>query len=187
MHPLIKEVLLTKEKIDLRTSEVAKEVTEHYLKEGVEDEPIVLVGFLKGCVPFMGKFLENFNLNCQTEYMLISSYGSGTKSSGKPEILLDLRIPIENRHILIVEDIIDTGITLDFMVNYFKMQNPKSIKIITMLDKSKSHKVDIKADWKCFDVGNEFLVGMGLDVNERFRNLPYIGVVDVEKLATWKW
>ncbi|WP_338972634.1 hypoxanthine phosphoribosyltransferase [Spiroplasma endosymbiont of Panorpa germanica] len=187
MHPLIKEVILSKEKIDERTKIVAKQVTEHYRSQKIGDEPIVLVGFLKGCVPFMGNFLENFELNCQTEYMLISSYGSNIKSSGKPEILLDLRIPIENRHILIVEDIIDTGITLDFMVNYFRMQNPKSVKIITMLDKVTAHKVDIKADWKCFDVEDQFLVGMGLDVNERFRNLPYVAVVDVEKLATWKW
>ncbi|AHI53560.1 hypoxanthine-guanine phosphoribosyltransferase [Spiroplasma sabaudiense Ar-1343] len=187
MHPLIKNVLLNKEEINKRTNQVALEIEEYYKKIIPNEEPIVLVGFLKGCVPFMGKFLENFSLSCQTEYMLISSYGSNIKSSGKPEILLDLKIPIENRHILIVEDVIDTGITLDFMVDYFKMQKPKSIKIVTMLDKVNSHKVDIKADWKCFDVGDDFLVGMGLDVNERFRNLPYIGVIDTEKLKNWKW
>ncbi|WP_338970255.1 hypoxanthine phosphoribosyltransferase [Spiroplasma endosymbiont of Labia minor] len=188
LHPLIKNVLYNFDQIEERTKELAKEISKYYdEQEDIQDNNVLLVGILKGCVPFMGVFLKYFDYNCETHYMVVSSYLGSTKSSGEPKILLDLNVSIKDKDILIVEDIIDSGITLKYVKEYLFFKGAKTVKIISFLDKKEGRKVELKPDWYCFDVKNEFVIGFGFDINEKLRNLPYVGVCDIEKLETWDW
>lgn len=136
----------------------------------------LLIAVLKGSVIVLADFMRSLSISCEVDFMIVSSY-EGTKSKGSITILQDLRTDICDRDVLIVEDIIDSGITLNSLVEMLKQRNPRSLKICTLLDKPSGRKSEIKADYVGGEVGNQFIVGYGLDYNEKYRNLPYIGVL----------
>lgn len=172
----IQEVLLTEEQIQARVEELGKVLTEDYR----DKNPIVL-GVLKGVAIFYADMIRQIKIPCQMDFMCISSY-KGNKSSGNTNVRLDLAADIKDRHVLILEDIYDTGNSLTYLVNYLKMKQPASIKICTLLDKPEGRKpgITLQADYVGFTIPNAFVVGYGLDYNEGYRNLPYVGVLKPE-------
>ncbi|ATZ18160.1 hypoxanthine phosphoribosyltransferase [Mesoplasma melaleucae] len=187
LHPLVKEVLFTEEQIKERTIEVAKEIKAYYEENYQNDNSILVIGLLKGCVPFYQTFCMNFDFLIDMDFMVVSSYLGGTKSNGEPKINLDINMSVKDRNIIIVEDIVESGYTLEFVQKYLLNKCAKSVKILTMLDKPTERKVAVKPDWTCFTIPKNFLIGYGLDYQEKLRNLPYIAVCDTDKLADWKW
>lgn len=171
MHKDIKEILISKIQINKRVQELGKLISLNY-----QQKDLILVGLLSGCNPFIGDLIKCIDLDFEIHYMKVSSYVD-TKSSGHVAILLDILRNIENKDILIIEDIIDTGHTLNKVVSLLKARNPKSIKIMTLLDKREGRIVSINVDYVGFVVKNVFVVGYGLDYNEKYRNLPYIGIL----------
>ncbi|WP_106078942.1 hypoxanthine phosphoribosyltransferase [Mesoplasma coleopterae] len=186
-HPLAKEILFTDKQIEQRTKEVAKEVKAYYEKTSDSENTLLVIGLLKGCVPFYQTFCMNYEADLEMDFMVISSYLGGTKSNGEPKINLDVNSSVKDRDILIVEDIIESGITLDYVRKYLLNKGAKSVKILTMLDKPTERKVDIQPDWVCYSIEKHFVIGYGLDYQEKLRNLPYVAICDTEKLASWKW
>ncbi|WP_100011861.1 hypoxanthine phosphoribosyltransferase [Lentibacillus sediminis] len=174
MQSDIKEVLITEEQIREKCKELGKELAAEY----VEKFPLA-VGVLKGALPFMSDILRATQIPLEMDFMDVSSY-SGTRSSGEVKIVKDLDTKVEGRDLLIIEDIIDSGLTLSYLVDLFKYRKARSIKIVTLLDKPDGRTAAIKADVIGFEVPNEFVVGYGLDYNEKYRNLPYIGVLKPE-------
>ena len=168
----IEKILITREEIQNRCSELGKELTEIY-----KDKNPLVVGVLKGAVPFMADIVREMDCHLELDFMDVSSYGNATISSGEVKILKDLDTNVEGRDMLIVEDIIDSGRTLAYLVDLFKYRKAKSVKIVTLLDKPEGRVVKIDADYSGFDVPNEFVVGYGLDYAEQYRNLPYVGVL----------
>ena len=168
----IERVLITEEEIDEKVREIAAKLTEEY-----DGKFPLAIGVLKGATTFMTDLLKRVDTHLEIDYMDVSSYGRSMVSSGEVKILKDLNTPVEGRDLLIIEDIIDSGMTLSYLVDLFKYRKAKSIKIVTFLDKPEGRKADIKADYACFEVPNEFVVGYGLDYAEKYRNLPYIGVL----------
>ncbi|HJG23042.1 hypoxanthine phosphoribosyltransferase [Enterococcus durans] len=168
----IEKVLITKEEIQVRCEELGKELTEAY-----KDSNPLVVGVLKGAVPFMADIIRSIDAYLELDFMDVSSYGNATVSSGEVKIVKDLDTNVEGRDLLIVEDIIDSGRTLAYLVDLFKYRKANSVKIVTLLDKPEGRVVDIEADYVGFNVPNEFVVGYGLDYAEAYRNLPYIGVL----------
>lgn len=171
----IKKVLITAEEIQAKAKELGEQLTRDYAGKNP-----ILVGILKGCIPFMAELIKHIDTHIETEFMVISSYHGGTKSSGNVRIIKDLDVDITGRDILFIEDIIDTGRTLKEVQTLFEARRANSIKIATLVDKPEARVADIEADYTCFTVPNEFLVGFGLDYNENYRNLPYIGVLKEE-------
>ena len=141
---------------------------------------LLLVSVLKGSVVFMADLMRNITIPCEIDFMVVSSYGAGTKTSGNIKIIKDLNIDIADYDLLIVEDILDSGVTLSTLKKMLEGRKPASIKICTFLDKPERRKADIKADYCGFAVPDEFIVGYGLDFDEKFRNLPYVGVLKRE-------
>lgn len=172
MHQDLKEVIITKEEIAKKCEEIGAHLTETYK----EKFPLV-IGVLKGATPFMADLVRYIDTHLEMDFMDVSSYGSGTRSSGEVKIIKDLDAKVEGRDLIIVEDIIDSGLTLSYLVDLFKYRKAKSVKIVTLLDKPEGRTAKIKADIIGFEVPNEFVVGYGLDYNERYRNLPYIGIL----------
>ena len=170
----IAQVLFTREEIYRRVCEIGAQISEDY-----RDKDPVFIGVLKGCFIFMADLMRCVSVNCSMDFMAVSSY-RGTTSTGAVSINKDLSAPIEGRHIILVEDILDSGVTLNYLKSYLQVRKPASIKIATLLDKPARRKADIYADYSCFDVPDAFVVGYGLDYNERYRNLPYIGVLKEE-------
>ena len=168
----IEKVLITREEIQVRCEELGKELTEAY-----KDSNPLVVGVLKGAVPFMADIIRSIDAYLELDFMDVSSYGNATVSSGEVKIVKDLDTNVEGRDLLIVEDIIDSGRTLAYLVDLFKYRKANSVKIVTLLDKPEGRVVDIEADYVGFNVPNEFVVGYGLDYAEAYRNLPYIGVL----------
>lgn len=168
----IERVLITQEEIQVRCKELGKELTENY-----QDKNPLVVGVLKGAVPFMADIIRSIDAYLELDFMDVSSYGNSTVSSGEVKIVKDLDTNVEGRDLLIVEDIIDSGRTLAYLVDLFKYRKANSVKIVTLLDKPEGRVVDIEADYIGFNVPNEFVVGYGLDYAEAYRNLPYIGVL----------
>src|SRR5699024_1162653 len=168
----IERILISQEEIQVRCKELGKELTEIYQNTN----PLV-VGVLKGAVPFMADIVRSIDTYLELDFMDVSSYGNATVSSGEVKIVKDLDTNVEGRDLLIVEDIIDSGRTLAYLVDLFKYRKAKSVKIVTLLDKPEGRVVDIEADYVGFNVPNEFVVGYGLDYAEAYRNLPYIGVL----------
>ena len=166
----IEEVLVSAEQITARITELAKEIDADYAGR----EP-VLVGILKGAAMFMSDLARALERPSTMEFMAVSSYGSGTQSSGVVRILKDLDRDIAGQDVLIVEDIIDSGLTLSWLLKNLKARNPASISIVTLLRKPDALKVDVHVNYVGFDIPNEFVVGYGLDYAERYRDLPYIG------------
>ncbi|MEI3604582.1 hypoxanthine phosphoribosyltransferase [Pseudogracilibacillus sp. SE30717A] len=171
----ILEVLITQEEIENKCAEIGKQLTEEY-----EGKFPLLIGVLKGATPFMADLSRRIDTHVEMDFMDVSSYGSGMRSSGEVKILKDLDAKVEGRDLLIVEDIIDSGLTLSYLVDLFKYRKANSVKIVTLLDKPEGRTAKIKADIVGFQVPNEFVVGYGLDYNERYRNLPYIGILKPE-------
>jgi hypoxanthine phosphoribosyltransferase len=172
----IKEVLISEEEIKQRTRELGEILTIEYT-----GKDLVLIGILKGCIPFISDLGKEIKTELSFDYMVAKSYHGGFESSNDVQILKDLDIDIENKHVLLVEDIIDTGQTIKKVVEILKSRNPESLKIVTLLDKKEGRKVDIDADYIGFDIPNKFVVGYGLDLDEKLRNVPFIGVYSNEE------
>ena len=170
----IAQILYTREEIYRRVCEIGAQISEDY-----RDKDPVFIGVLKGCFIFMADLMRCVSVNCSMDFMAVSSY-RGTTSTGAVSINKDLSAPIEGRHVILVEDILDSGVTLNYLKSYLQVRKPASIRIATLLDKPARRKADIYADYSCFDVPDAFVVGYGLDYNERYRNLPYIGVLKEE-------
>ena len=176
MEKDIKQVLLTEEQIQERIKELGKILTEEY-----EDKNPVVVGVLKGVVVFYADMIREIKTPCQLDFMWITSY-AGANSTGKMYVRQDLSADIKGRHVLILEDIFDTGNSLEYTYNYLLSKEPASLKVCTLLDKPERRRegVTLQADYTGFTIPNEFVVGYGLDYNECYRNLPYIGVLKPE-------
>ncbi|AZB41205.1 hypoxanthine phosphoribosyltransferase [Bacillus sp. FJAT-42376] len=168
----IEKVLVTEEEIQEKVKELGAMLTEEY-----KDTFPLAIGVLKGALPFMADLLKHIDTYLEMDFMDVSSYGTSMVSSGEVKILKDLDTSVEGRDILIIEDIIDSGLTLSYLVELFRYRKAKSIKIVTLLDKPSGRKADIQADYIGFEVPDAFVVGYGLDYIERYRNLPYIGVL----------
>jgi hypoxanthine phosphoribosyltransferase len=176
MHNDIQEILLTEEQIQARIKELGEILTAEYAGKN----PII-VGVLKGVAIFYADMIRQIKVPCQMDFMWISSY-SGTHSTGNMMVRQDLSNDIKDRHVLILEDIFDTGNSLEFTYNHLMEKNPASLKICTLLDKPERRRpgVTVKPDYTGFVIPNEFVVGYGLDYNEHYRNLPYVGVLKPE-------
>ena len=175
----IESVLLSEAEVQARVAELGAEVGAHYretIGEGGQD--LLLVTVLKGAVMFVTDLARAIPLPTQLEFMAVSSYGSSTSSSGVVRILKDLDRDINDRDVLIVEDIVDSGLTLSWLLRNLATRHPRSLKVCTLLRKPDAVRVDLDIDWCGFDIPNEFVVGYGLDYAERYRDLPYIGLLD---------
>lgn len=175
LHNDIEKVLITREDIEQKCAEIGRQLTKEY-----DGRFPLVIGVLKGAMPFMSDLLRYTETHLEMDFMDVSSYGSGTSSSGEVKIVKDLDTKVEGRDLLIIEDIIDSGLTLSYLVDLFKYRKAKSIKIVTLLDKPTGRSADIKADIIGFEVPDEFVVGYGLDYNQKYRNLPYIGILKPE-------
>ncbi|MBU4690218.1 hypoxanthine phosphoribosyltransferase [Mycoplasma sp. ES3157-GEN-MYC] len=171
------KILLTRDEIESKIKEMANWVNETYK----DSTNLILVGLLKGAVPFLAQLIKDINVENEVAFMIASSYEGGSASTGNVKIVMDLETDIEGRDVLIVEDIIDSGITLQKISSMLKNRHPKSYRIITLLDKPHNRKVDLKPDKAAFVVPDEFLVGYGLDYEEKFRGAPFVGVFDPNK------
>jgi len=170
----VKKVLISNEEIVKRTIEIANQISKDYA-----GKTPILVGLLKGSVPFMAELLKQISIFCQTEYMVVSSY-QGTKSTGEIKIVKDIDVSIQGKDIIIVEDIVDTGITLNTIVKLLRHRGANSVEIACLLNKEARRVVPVEAKYIGFDIPDEFVIGFGLDYNELYRNLPYVGVLKEE-------
>lgn len=175
MEQYIDKVLITREDIQKRVAELGEEITRDY-----QGKKLLALGILKGAVPFMADLIREIKIPLQYDFMAVSSYGASTHSSGVVRILKDLERSVEDLHILIVEDIIDTGLTLKYLIDNLTARNPLSVKVVTLLDKPDRRKVEVVPDYNGFSIPDEFVVGYGLDFNEAYRNLPYVGILKPE-------
>ena len=168
-------VLIPEEEVDAKVKEIGDRISADYAGKSVH-----LICVLKGGVFFTCELAKRITVPVSLDFMSVSSYGSGTKSSGVVKIVKDLDEPLAGKHVLIVEDIIDSGRTLSYLIEILKQRNPADIKICTLLDKpSRRVKKEVEVDYTCFSIPDEFVVGYGLDYDQKYRNLPYIGVVEV--------
>jgi len=169
------DVLVTREQLAQRVKELGQQISEDYF-----GKDLTVIGILKGSVLFMSDLIREINVPMNIDFMSVSSYGSGTESSGNVRILKDLDSNISGRHVLIVEDIIDSGLTMKYLLNNLASRGAASLRVCTLLDKPERRLVPIKADYTGFDIPNEFVVGYGLDYSQLYRNLPDIGVLHPE-------
>ncbi len=174
MKEAIERVLISEEELEAAVAKIGRQISEDYRGK----EPI-FVGVLKGCFIFMADLMRHVDIDCSMDFMAVSSY-SGTTSTGAVKINKDLSEIIEGRHLILVEDILDSGVTLNYLKNYLMVRKPASIAVATLMDKPARRKADIYADYSCFEIPDAFVVGYGLDYNEKYRNLPYIGVLKPE-------
>ena len=173
-------VLLTEEEVDKRINEVAEQINKDYAGKSVH-----LICILKGGVFFTCELAKRLNMPVSMDFMSVSSYGAGTVSSGVVRIIKDLDEPLEGKNVLIVEDIIDSGRTLAYLIEVLKQRGPKDIHLCTLLAKPERRvKKQVKVDYTCFTIPDEFVVGYGLDYDQKYRNLPYIGVVEQDQEET---
>jgi hypoxanthine phosphoribosyltransferase len=175
MEQLISKTLISEEELEKRVAELGRQITEDY-----EGKDVLVIGIFKGAVPFLADLIRNIKIPLRYDFMAVSSYGSSTKSSGAVRILKDLDTSVEDKHVLIVEDIVDTGLTLKYLKENLARRHPLSLKIVTLLDKPERREVEVYPDYNGFVIPNEFVVGYGLDYNELYRNLPYVGVLKPE-------
>lgn len=164
------EVLISKEKVESRIKELAKEIEKDYATKD-----LVCVGLLKGSVVFMADLIKSLDMDLRIDFMKVSSYGGGTNSTGVVKILKDVDLDLTGKDILIVEDIIDTGLTIVNVKDFLKQKNPNSIKVCTLLDKPSRRLVEVKGEYVGFEIPDEFVVGYGLDLDEKYRNIPFVG------------
>lgn len=168
----VERILVSEEQIKEAVKRIAKQIENDY-----KGKEVLFVGLLKGSIAFMADLIKAYENTCTIDFMAVSSYGSGTESSGRVNIIKDLSVPIDGKDIVIVEDIIDSGNTLSFIKAYFAAKNANSVKICTLLNKPSRRVVDINVDYIGYDIEDEFVIGYGLDYNEHYRNLPYVGVL----------
>ncbi|MDF2520011.1 MAG: Hpt [Clostridia bacterium] len=171
----IKEILITEEQIKAKTKELGKLITEHY-----RGKDLVVIGVLKGCVIFLSDLVREIDLPLTLDFMVVSSYGTATKSSGVVRIIKDLEKDIQGKDVLVVEDIVDSGLTLSYLVEYLKSRNANSVKICSLLDKPERRKAQVTIDYSGFQIPDEFVVGYGLDFAEIYRNLPFVCILKPE-------
>lgn len=175
MHKDLERILFSEAELKDKVKALGSRITEDY-----KGKSPVLIGILKGSVVFMADLMREINLNCSIDFMVARSYGNEAVSSGEVKILKDIDSDISGRDVIIVEDILDSARTLCAVKNYLLTKKPASVRICTLLDKKVEKAADITADYKCFDIENEFVVGYGLDYAEKYRTLPYIGVLKKE-------
>ena len=176
MHKNVKKILYTEAEIKARSAELGTAITEDYRDR---ERPPLLVALLRGSVPFLAELIKHIDLDIQYDFMDVTSY-AGTESAGDIKILKDLDTSVQDLDILLVEDIVDTGRTLDAVVRLLKNKGARSVKIVTLLDKPSRRVLEMKPDYTGFVVPNEFVVGFGMDFNQLYRGLPYIGVLKEE-------
>ena len=170
----IERVLISEEELHAKVAAMGAQISRDF--EGMDP---LFVGVLKGCFIFMADLMRHVTVDCSMDFMAVSSY-QGTTSTGAVKITKDLSEIIEGRHLILVEDILDSGVTLNYLKNYLMVRRPASIAVATLMDKPARRKADIYADYSCFEVPDAFVVGYGLDYNEKYRNLPYIGILKPE-------
>lgn len=175
MHKDIKEILLSEEEIRDRVKELGREITEDY-----QGKELLVIGILKGAAIFMSELVRYIELPVKIDFMAVSSYGDFSVSTGEVKIMKDLDFSAEGKHILIVEDIIDTGYTLNYLSDNLRKRGALSVRICTLLDKPERRVVGVPLDYLGFEIPDEFAVGYGLDYSERYRNLPYVGALKKE-------
>lgn len=171
-------VLLTEEEVDRRIQEIGDQISRDY-----EGKQVHLICVLKGGSFFMCELAKRITVPVSLDFMSVSSYGSATKSSGVVKIVKDLDEPLKDKDVLVVEDIVDSGRTLSYLLDMLKDRGPRSVRLCTLLDKPERRVVDVHVDYTCFQIPDEFVVGYGLDYDQRYRNLPYIGVVEFDGKA----
>jgi hypoxanthine phosphoribosyltransferase len=175
MHQDVQEILFTEEVVDARIREIGAQIARDY-----KGQDLLVIGILKGASMFMAELVKRIDMLVEIDFMAVSSYGKSSESSGVVRILKDLDKSIEGRHVLIVEDIVDSGLTLSYLKNLLEQRKAASVKVAALLDKPERRKVEITPDYLGFTVPDHFIVGYGLDYAERYRNLPYIGVLKPE-------
>lgn len=178
MRSEIESILVSEEQLRTRIAELGQEISRDY-----KGQQLLLVGVLKGSVVFMADLMRQIDLDVSIDFMAVSSYGAGTTTSGQVRILKDLSNSIEGKNILIIEDILDSGVTLSYLTNLLWGRKPASIRLCTLLDKPERRKVAVKPDYVGFTIPDAFVVGYGLDYDERFRQLPYVGILKPEVYA----
>jgi len=167
----IKEILISQKNIQKRVEELAKQISDDY-----KGKSIFFIGVLKGCLLFLSDLVKKVKLETNIDFMMLSSY-SGTESTGIVRTILDLKQNIQGKNVIIVEDIVDSGLTINYMLKNLKTRNPKKIEVCTLLSKPSCRKIKVPIKYCGFEIPNKFVVGYGLDYNELYRNLPYIGVL----------
>jgi len=172
---IVERELFSSEEIAKRTEELAQKISEDY-----KGKELVVLGILKGAFLFMADLSRYLTVKCAFDFMEVSSYNGGTQSSGQVRILKDLDTSVEGKHVLIVEDIVDNGLTLNYLINYLKVRKPLTLKTCALLDKKANRKLLLDIDYKGFDCPDEFVIGYGLDYKEFYRNIPFIGVLRKE-------
>lgn len=175
MEQDIEKILLSEEEINEKVKELGQVLSAEY-----KDKNPLVICVLKGAAPFMSDLVKRMPIPLEMDFMAVSSYGTSTKSSGVVKIIKDLDAPVEGRHVLIVEDIIDTGLTLSYLVDLLKQRNAKSVRVVTLLDKPERRISGLNPDFCGFTIPDAFVVGYGLDYAEKYRNLPYIGILKSE-------
>lgn len=175
MQGEIEKILIDEKALRDKVLDLGRQITHDY-----RDKNLLLVSVLKGSCVFMSDLMRAIDLHLEIDFMNVSSYGSGVKTSGVVKIIKDLDVNVEGYDILIVEDILDSGLTLSYIIDMLKSRNPASIKLCTLLDKPERRKVHVPVDYKGFEVPDEFVVGYGLDYDEKYRNLPFVGVLKPE-------
>jgi len=175
MNPDIERIFFSSEQISKRVAELGAQITADY-----RDREPVFVGVLKGSFVFMADLMRSIDINCLIDFMAVSSYGDGTSTTGAVKITKDLSRDIQGRDVIIIEDILDSGVTLSYLKQYLSVRRPASISICTLLDKPARRRADISPDYTGFECPDAFIVGYGLDYAEKYRNLPYIGVLRPE-------
>lgn len=171
----IQSIFFTEAQIEERVSELGAEISRDFAGR----EPI-LIGVLKGSFIFMADLIRHVDISCAVDFMAVSSYGNKSATTGAVKINKDLSADIENRHVIVVEDILDSGLTLNYLTNYLTSRNPASITLVALLDKPSRRQAPISADYVGFEIPDAFVVGYGLDFAEKYRNLPYIGILKPE-------
>lgn len=171
----IQSVLLTEKQLEKRVEELGEAISRDFAGKDV-----VFIGVLKGCFIFMADLMRHVTIPCSMDFMAVSSYGGGTVTTGAVKINKDLSQNIEGKHVIFVEDILDSGVTLSYLKNYLMVRKPASISIATLMDKPARRRADVKADYAGFEVPDAFVVGYGLDYDERYRNLPFVGILKPE-------
>ncbi len=173
------EVLFDKEAIAKRVAALGKEITQHYRDDvaGPDGRGLVVVGILKGSFVFLADLVRHIDLPVQIEFMGCSSYGDATESSGAVQVTQDLTKPVSGRHVIVVEDIVDTGLTMRYLLDNLQSRGPKSLKVASLLEKPEKNRANIKVDFLGFSIPDQFVVGYGLDAGGLYRNLPFVGLV----------
>ncbi|HTI13100.1 MAG TPA: hypoxanthine phosphoribosyltransferase [Dictyobacter sp.] len=172
MHQDIEEILISETQLQAKIAELGEQITRDY-----QGQDLLLLGTLKGAIPFIADLARAIELPLELDYMAVSSYGDSTQSSGIVRIIKDLEGPIDHKHLLIIEDIIDSGLTLHYLIDLLKRRNPLSMRICSLLNKDRQRVKDVVIDYQGFTIPDKFVVGYGLDYAQRYRNLPYIGIL----------